>query len=439
MPGSYGSPVAPILDTHTGAKPIFFNPPPHTPALATGRPGRHATGYDSFSTSKKRSRHDNSDSYFTTPFSTGSDLWDHSVGASIDRAGNAKSPPPLAYEKYHLAGGSETPQVLGNFQREADDYHNLGGQRRGYWDNTPAGGVMDGPSASNGMSQSTLRNLITMVGGVAGKLVQYCAVPFRGFHAGGGQGYDIQGGVSESNVWEKLSMNPELKAFPDASTLPGRFPEDNYGVLSIASVDETRPRTIKRQCTDDREWVMVQDSGDADSRASSPRLSERRLPALSTPLSPSQIPRPVSRAGSMAHGSSERPSRIPLSRRTSSARVSLVSNTGSPAFRKTASFASPRAREYNRQSYGSPVMFQVQQTSPLPAESQRLINKVKRDEMEEELRLRKMSAQTKLMLRQAREALGSKFEIEDFDNDMEDEGFSEAPYKRQGRGKWDAR
>ncbi|KAF2489295.1 hypothetical protein BU16DRAFT_435375, partial [Lophium mytilinum] len=373
----------------------FFNPPPHTPALATGRPGRHhATGNDSFSTSKKRSRHDISDSYFPS-----SDLWDHSVGASIDRAGNAKSPPPLANEKYHLAGGSETPQVLANFQREIDDYHNLGGQRRGYWDTAPAD--MDGQS----VSQSTLRNLITMVGGVAGKLVQYCVVPFRGFHAGGGQGYDIQEGLAGSNVWEKLSLNtPDLKTFSDASTLPGRFPAENYGDLSIAPVDESRPRTIKRLCTDDREWVMVQDSGDADSRASSPRLSERRLPALSTPISPSQIPRPVSRA-SMAHGSSERPSRIPLSRRTSSARVSLVSNTGSPAFRK-----------YSRQSYGSPAMFQVQQTSPLPAESQRLINKVKRDEMEEEMRLRKMSAQTKLMLRQAKEALGSKFEIEDFDD-----------------------
>jgi hypothetical protein len=84
-------------------------------------------------------------------------------------------------------------------------------------------------------------------------------------------------------------------------------------------------------------------------------------------------------------------------------------------------------------------MFHTEQTSPLPVESQRLINKVKRDEMEEELRLRKMSAQTKAMLKQAREALGSKFEVEgDFDDDM-DEGFSEAPMKWQSRGKWDSR
>jgi dsDNA-specific endonuclease/ATPase MutS2 len=56
--------------------------------------------------------------------------------------------------------------------------------------------------------------------------------------------------------------------------------------------------------------------------------------------------------------------------------------------------------------------------SPLPKDSQRLINKVRREEMEEDARMRRMSSQMSAMLREAKEALGSKFEIEDeYDDD----------------------
>jgi hypothetical protein len=88
--------------------------------------------------------------------------------------------------------------------------------------------------------------------------------------------------------------------------------------------------------------------------------------------------------------------------------------------------SSPRA--YSRQSYGSPALFPTQSRSPLPPESQRLINKIKREEMEDDARMRRMSAQTAAMLREAREALGSKFEVGggstmDFDSGMEDGGW----------------
>jgi hypothetical protein len=56
--------------------------------------------------------------------------------------------------------------------------------------------------------------------------------------------------------------------------------------------------------------------------------------------------------------------------------------------------------------------------SPLPKDSQRLINKVRREEMEEDARMRRMSSQMSAMLREAKEALGSRFEIEDeYDDD----------------------
>lgn len=56
--------------------------------------------------------------------------------------------------------------------------------------------------------------------------------------------------------------------------------------------------------------------------------------------------------------------------------------------------------------------------SPLPKESQRLINKVRREELEEDARMRRMSSQMSAMLKEAREALGSKIEVsEEYDDD----------------------
>ena len=60
-------------------------------------------------------------------------------------------------------------------------------------------------------------------------------------------------------------------------------------------------------------------------------------------------------------------------------------------------------------------MFEDKKASPLPKESQRLINKVRREEMEEDERMRRMNAQMTAMLSEANEALGSKFEVEEYD------------------------
>ena len=51
--------------------------------------------------------------------------------------------------------------------------------------------------------------------------------------------------------------------------------------------------------------------------------------------------------------------------------------------------------------------------SPLPPDSQRLINKLKREEMEEDARLRRMSSQMSNLLKEAREALGSTVDVYD--------------------------
>lgn len=160
------------------------------------------------------------------------------------------------------------------------------------------------------------------------------------------------------------------------------------------------------------------------SRPSTPRLSERRVPNHAR--SPSQIPRPASRAGTPT-STPKRPSLIPVSRRSTMDRHGMQEASKMPV----KPYSTPRS--YSRQSYGSPAMFRDTsnvKTSPLPPESQRLINKIRREDMEDEARIRRMSSQMSDMLRQAKEALGSKYEIEDECTGgggmtVDDEGYSE--------------
>ncbi|KAJ4363097.1 hypothetical protein N0V83_010217 [Neocucurbitaria cava] len=294
-----------------------------------------------------------------------------------------------------------------------DDYFQLQKQR-GMWSipPTPQAGMVKQP-AVDGM-QTTPNSgrpwtIMGLVGGVAGKLFQFCTVPFRGFQAGGGQKYNLE---SQGDIAAKLGLqdDPYLhQSGPVQQFTPGDFPSDNYGVLSMDSVRNERPRMTKRLRTADN-WVVVDTDGETDSRPSTPRLSERRLPEPSR--SPSQIPRPVSRAGA-ATPTVKRPSLIPVSRRSTMDRRSLHGSA------KAVPNSHNRQRSYSRMSYGSPVLFDEKASkpkSPLPKESQRLINKVRREEFEEDARMRRMSSQMSAMLREAREALGSKFEVEEFDD-----------------------
>lgn len=330
--------------------------------------------------------------------------------SGISRFEDTKSPPPLAHDRYQLAGGMDQSHTFGRQAGDYDDYAQLQKQR-GQWSipPTPATGarmpVHRMETTPNGSKSWTILGL---VGGVAGKLYQFCTVPFRGFQAGGGQRYTIESN-GDAAARLRLGLQDDLSMYQAGPVqhTPGGFPQDDYGVRSIESIDDRpeRPRMTKRLRTADN-WVVVGADGEMESRPSTPRLSERRLPE---PRSPSQIPRPHSRASIATP--LKRPSLIPVSRRSTMEKRSFH---GSP---KAVPVSHNRQRSYNRQSYGSPAMTEAAAkkaaNSPLPKESQRLINKVRREEMEEDERLRRMSSQMSAMLREAKEALGSKFEVED--------------------------
>jgi hypothetical protein len=373
---------------------------------------------------RKRSRHDHT----LQPPTAGS--WnDNSLGFS--RFTDTRSPPPLAHDRYQLAdGGMEGSHTFGRQTGDYDDYFQLQKQR-GQWSipPTPYTGLkqmaMDGAQTTpNGTKAWSFMGL---VGGVAGKLFQFCTVPFRGFQAGSGQTYTVD---SQAEIAARLGLQddpyPQYTPGPVQHIAPGGFPQDDYGVKSIDSLDNDtpeRPRMTKRLRTADN-WVVVDNEGQMESRPGTPRLSARRIP--DQPRSPSHIPRPTSRADATTP-SLKRPSLIPVSRRSAMDRPSLHGSA------KAAPSSHNRQRSYNRLSYGSPAVQSEKAkkpASPLPKDSRRLINKVRREEMEEDARMRRMSSQMSAMLREAKEALGSKFEVEDVYDD--DGGYEDTDMQQSG-------
>ncbi|KAJ4407037.1 hypothetical protein N0V91_004203 [Didymella pomorum] len=345
-----------------------------------------------------------------------------------------ESPAPLAHDRYTLAGGSMEGTNRFTWQNgNYDDYFNLQTQR-GMWSSPTSPSLQPMTldrvaSTPNAPSSWMVDSLFNLVGGVAGTLFKFCTVPFRGFQAGGGQSYDAD---AQIKIASKLGLHDEPEPSEPAAPVQqikfdGRpSPSDDYGVRSIESVDTERPRP-KRLRTEDA-WVMVGTDEETTpiSPTITPRVSERRMPAppLYTP-SPSQIPRPLSRMS--ATPVSKRPSLIPVSRRSGGTRTPLYSNSISASKTQGRQGSHSRQRSYSRLSFGSPAQQgtghqgkpdEKKKISPLPPDSARLVSKLRREEMEDDARMRRMSSQMSAMLREAREALGSKVEIEDDDDDL---------------------
>ena len=416
MPGLYTPSPS---HARTNSRTCYFDPASHF-SSATETSGRQLTSHDAHETRKRSRSQYNEYGSLTTPSLATQSWCDNSLGHS--GYSGTKSPPPLAHDRYELAGdGMDGTQRLQRQHGDYDDYFQLQNQR-GMWSvpPTPQGGAVQQPAAARMHTppESKPWTIMGLVGGVAGKLYQFCTVPFRGFQAGGGQRFDLD---SHGEIAAKLGLQDNAFLPPAAGPVqhvpPGDFSMESYGVMSIDSAEIERPRMPKRLRTADN-WVVIGTDGETESRPSTPRLSERRLPHGT---SPSMIPRPVSRAG-LTTPSIKRPSLIPVSRRSTTDRRSFNSNS------KALSNSHPRQRTYSRQSFGSPIAMEAKASkpmSPLPKESQRLINKVRREEVEEDARMRRMSSQMSAMLKEAREALGSKFEVEEYQED--DDSYAQPP------------
>ncbi|GME26207.1 hypothetical protein GTA08_BOTSDO03636 [Neofusicoccum parvum] len=243
--------------------------------------------------------------------------------------------------------------------------------------------------------------LFTFVADAAGKVWEYArSSNLMGFYAGGGKGYNLQ-----TSNQDGYGATPTFRGHVRASSsfdisrtpVPGQYPldDDEYGV-----------RPVKRQHTDPGadSWIMVPRM-DEELRAPSPGLSKRRPPRVS-----------ISRT------TATRRPLIPVARRTPS-----VSSVGSPGLRPD-SAASNRSRPHSRHASGSTLSLPSpnKPATPVSPELQMIAAQRRKEERQTNASMRKLNDRLKAMIREGREALGTKIEVEEtMDEDMEDEGFAE--------------
>ena len=435
MPGSltFDTTLPPKLDINVGATSHFFLPP-KTPSASSSlhRSTNTISTQDvSHYPTRKRSRYDSYMSDQATPFSAQSHAWSSTSPTTPSlETPEAMSPVPFVSTKYELAGGLDTPAAARSSAMERGDdteadLHLRGGRGfRGFDLAAESYFPCSAPALareSNGRPRTQnaprlrdgLGKAVYSVVGVAGRVLEFCkATAFRGFYAGGGQGYEIrpptQSAEGSQGIWFDEESDNELQTFErEMSAVPGGFPEEDFIPEYMSQDHTTPPRAAKKVRRENgtaevgASWVIV--GSNPTSREASPsRLSHRKVPSAYT--APSLQSRPK------------------LARRPilPASRPSQTSFAGSPAMRpdRPASYASSR----------SPMTSPTKRDSPVSVEVQRHATRMRKREIQEDANLKRFNQQLKAMIKEGKEALGTKFEVEDADDESMDEGYAEGGY-----------
>ncbi|KIW19750.1 hypothetical protein PV08_00324 [Exophiala spinifera] len=350
------------------------------------------------------------------------------------------SPPPLVNTNYRIAGGLDTPTSLavqreeeeGQDEFEADCRPNRYAETgTSYFPQTPAPG-------KRRLSQSPThggwgKTVWALTGGIAGKVINFCwNNTFKGFHAGGGKGYEFDISTPDVSSLTIHEVDAAQDVFHDAyehtsrrdrdrTPIPGGFPEEQSFVFD--GFDTSRTKSFERR----NDWVIVDDpEHDRDaspvrkkSRASTANLYARQP---TRQASTQHLPRPrlASRTSSQKSSASY-----------ASPRSSAMSAATKPQHRRSVSSFEPTAidpRPNSRASMASPRRQSSQvhaaQASP---EVRKFEQKMRRKEAKQDQTMNRFNAQLQAMIREGQQALGSKIEVvEDAMSDVDvDEGYEE--------------
>lgn len=435
--------LPPKLDA--GAKSHIFQPP-RTPSASTSL-HRSSTfllsQHGKIPGSRKRSR---KDSYLAEePLSN---TFDASAWSPMESVLNSSmtcpgspdemSPAPLINTQYKLAGGLDTPTAaLSSTLERYDCYATLSdpamrGPGRGWGRNSGIDGDNYFPQTTPTMlgrevngrprfemassqrqqqhqqhqeyQESSGGSFAQTVFAVAGKVWEFCkASAFRGFYAGGGQGFDMLPPSHSEDSSEPKDFN-----FSQMIPIPGHFPTEELKIIpdymspnyhhQRQETSPSRPaKKHQREKPGSRtelqaSWVIV-GPGDASSLSREPspsRPSLRKYPLSRRPLTKPTHHRP-------------RPS---------------SSYAGSPSLSHPfASRAPPRASGLSPSKNPAASA----NSSPVNIEVARHAARIRKREVEEEANLQRLNRQLKAMIKEGKEALGTKYEIEI----GEDEGYAE--------------
>jgi hypothetical protein len=480
MPGSFLTDIdQPVRPTLTKARPSLYIPPQSPSAASslsnTFLPSRIPHPSNG---SRKRVRYDHSDSRFATTRQIPHDDGDADQPwmASTSSFDSLHSPAPLVNTEYRLAGGLDTPtaataSVFADCRDSAAiDYRpsrfpsqtKLVSPADGYFPSTPDvlskernGCKRALPSPQH---QGWGKAVCNIVGGVAGRVFNFCWTgAFRGFHAGGGRGYTMDIStpvVVEKSTWMDLkekedvfSQHYERQHYREGTPIPGEFPVEGFIEDYMSqpqrhqNQDFSTPSTMGdkragRRMKSRETWVIVR-SIDADSRETSPT---RKIPRTST----------FNQSRAFSRGPTA------IRPRLAPSRPSRSSFAGSPnlATGQPASFASPRrqietsstdSRPYtsegrhdcSKSSLASPRRSEGvrnSHTTPASPEVQKFERKLRQKERAQQDSIERLSRQTKDLIREAREALGTRIDIED-EAEIEDEGYGEGT-ELMSESKW---
>lgn len=376
------------------------------------------------------------------------------------------SPQPFVNTKYQLAGGMDTPSLSAAQAVEANEYGDLGyrkslGDRErptmisaeaiyfpgetAWHESNGRRRLSQGYSGSprgEGWSKAALQ----VANVVVGKVWEFCktsSAVFKGFQAGGGTRYRINPTEADA-LFEVVEHNVlEEKNGDRASTLlPGKYPAEELeyipDYMDRATPERTPPRPTKRrqisanyksvQKKDEltKNWVVVPPA--APTTPTRPQLKAPSRYSMPTASSASRratantsVHRPASRAG---FGGS-------APRRPLTSQASRVSHAGSPALNtaRGASYASPRSPQHSASKIprrtGSPLghvrngggsLGAVD--SPASKEAKRWAALKRKEEKAADESIRRLDAQLKAMIREGKEALGTKIEVEINDDDL---------------------
>lgn len=406
MPGAfvYEHPIPPKLDL-AGASSSVFQPP--SPMSATSSLCRTIKSNQGGSRKRQRfdrsdgsartfSKHDSIDSGYSSRKS------EHGGIGSLFSCKELTSPAPFVNTDYRFAGGLDGQSASLAAALEIEEYH---GQELDYRPNRyracenfpteattlqerghgrkrarPSSSSSSSPQKGNGWGKT----VFNMVGGVAGKVWDFCWTgAFRGFHAGGGMGYQMNTPQRQTDqgIWQTdpgrgddLFRTHSREGVP----IPGQFPrqvEEHSRGIDADDINNS--------------WILVKNEEPESARSSptthGPRKHARRISNAARPMTP----------------------RKAVATRTG--RKSVLTAGGRP------SSASQMA------SHASPKNLSPTKTdNPASAEAQRYAAKARRREREEDASIQRLNQQLKAMIKEGKEALGTKIEVDDDSMDVED-------------------
>jgi hypothetical protein len=335
--------------------------------------------------------------------------------------------------RYTLAGGMDTPSIAAERQYERMDFEPLEGRfgrsrlaehkiqshpdENGVFSNpTIIGGDRNGfarmPSRTVSLAQknpsapSWTSMVLNVVGGVVGGVWALCktTATFTGFTAGGGTAYPLRRTEDDifasESMWEDeatagaLGRNWERLPTPIPGEYPGDTPSEDEG-----DQDGTRRRGSKRLQTDGGGWVVIERGG-----LRQRSLSRARSPRLSTPV-----------GGSTSSPRHMRSTSASIKRHKASTasrhahRVSAVSFAGSPAPQQHLGGRASMGVQHRRSPSGG--IDEGIKRSPPSVEAKKFKARIKREEKVADERFERMNDRLRDMIRQGKEALGSKVEV----------------------------